>query len=269
MRYSRILITGATGFIGSRLCEKLTLHYRLPYRALVQNYGRAAQSRGLVARWSPGTWLIRRALRRRLRAVDAVVHLAFGNVRKPRGEPAGSLRTGEHEAVCTLFFQFHGRVHGPQQTPQGSPDQPGSQLAHLATKPRNSCRTAVVLDQRAIRQPVVQRKLLAEARPYEAGRPRDQNSGVTHNFPRSASTQGCAMAGAGHRPFFFFFLAGVRGFDRRDRRLTRAYGVCEICGAALHTDWKSQISLRWLFAGMRWPFLSIKPIVAPQARRAA
>ena len=69
MRYSRILITGATGFIGSRLCENFTLHYRPPYRALVQNYGRAARIAWLGCEMVAGTWLIRRALTRRFRAV--------------------------------------------------------------------------------------------------------------------------------------------------------------------------------------------------------
>jgi hypothetical protein len=38
---SRILITGASGFIGSRLCEKFSLHYGLTYRAMVRTFGKA------------------------------------------------------------------------------------------------------------------------------------------------------------------------------------------------------------------------------------
>ena len=43
MKPTRILVTGATGFIGSRLCELLSLEYRLPYRALVRNFSRATR----------------------------------------------------------------------------------------------------------------------------------------------------------------------------------------------------------------------------------
>ena len=43
MKPSKILVTGATGFIGSRLCELLSLEHRLPYRALVRDFSRAAR----------------------------------------------------------------------------------------------------------------------------------------------------------------------------------------------------------------------------------
>ena len=49
MRPAKILVTGATGFIGSRLCEMLSLDHRLPYRALVRDYSRAAR----IARLDP------------------------------------------------------------------------------------------------------------------------------------------------------------------------------------------------------------------------
>jgi nucleoside-diphosphate-sugar epimerase len=43
MQYARILITGASGFIGSRPCEKFTLQYGLPYRAAGHRFDRAAR----------------------------------------------------------------------------------------------------------------------------------------------------------------------------------------------------------------------------------
>ena len=43
MKPARILVTGATGFIGSRLCELLSLEHSLPYRALVRNFSRATR----------------------------------------------------------------------------------------------------------------------------------------------------------------------------------------------------------------------------------
>ena len=45
----KIVVTGATGFIGSRLCELLALQYQLPYRACVRNYFRAFR----IARLDP------------------------------------------------------------------------------------------------------------------------------------------------------------------------------------------------------------------------
>ena len=115
MRYSRILITGATGFIGSRLCEKLTLHYRLPYRALVQNYGRAARIARLGCEMVTGNLADPASLEAALAGCDAVVHLAFGNVRKAEE----NLLAVCERANVKRFVHFSSMaVHGPTPDPR-------------------------------------------------------------------------------------------------------------------------------------------------------
>ena len=73
---SKVLITGATGFIGSRLCERLTLTYKFPYRALVRNFSRANRIARMNAEMVGGDLSDPIALRRALSGCDAVFHLA-------------------------------------------------------------------------------------------------------------------------------------------------------------------------------------------------
>jgi len=80
--YSKILVTGATGFIGSRLCEKLALQYRLPYRALVHNFSKAVRIARLGAEMAPGDLNNPAHLEAAVSGCDAVVHLAFGSAAK-------------------------------------------------------------------------------------------------------------------------------------------------------------------------------------------
>ena len=75
----KILVTGATGFIGSRLCELLSLEHRLPYRALVRNYSRAARIARLDAELVAGDMLDADSLARAVKGCDAVVNLAHSD----------------------------------------------------------------------------------------------------------------------------------------------------------------------------------------------
>ena len=64
MKPSRILVTGATGFIGSRLCELLSLEHRIPYRALVRQFSRAARIARLDCELVAGDMLDAASLKR-------------------------------------------------------------------------------------------------------------------------------------------------------------------------------------------------------------
>lgn len=79
MTPGKILVTGATGFIGSRLCELLSLEERLPYRALVRNYARAGRIARLDAELATGDMLDADSLARAVEGCDAVVHLAHSD----------------------------------------------------------------------------------------------------------------------------------------------------------------------------------------------
>ncbi|MGC2414138.1 MAG: NAD-dependent epimerase/dehydratase family protein [Stellaceae bacterium] len=115
MSYERILITGASGFIGSRLCEKLTLQYRLPYRALVRNYSRAARIARLAPEMVAGDLTDPAALDAALSGCDAVVHLAF--VEKENVED--NLLAACRRARIKRFVHISSMaVHGPQPGPE-------------------------------------------------------------------------------------------------------------------------------------------------------
>lgn len=114
MPYSRILITGAAGFIGSRLCEKFTLHYRLPYRALVRNFDKAARIARLNCEMVAGDLADAASLEAALAGCDAVVHLAFGDARKA---DENLLAACQRAHVKRFIHMSSMAVHGP------NPDQ--------------------------------------------------------------------------------------------------------------------------------------------------
>jgi dihydroflavonol-4-reductase len=115
MHYSKVLITGATGFIGSRLCEKFKLHYKVPYRALVRNFGKAARIARLGSEMMPGSLSDQASLDAALSGCDAVVHLAFADTRKAE-EPllAACLRAN----VKRFVHMSSMAVHGPSPDPK-------------------------------------------------------------------------------------------------------------------------------------------------------
>ncbi len=77
-RPRRVLITGATGFIGSRLAEILTLHQGLQVRALVHNPGNASRLARLPVEMVQGDVRSPADMERIVAGCDAVVHCAIG-----------------------------------------------------------------------------------------------------------------------------------------------------------------------------------------------
>jgi nucleoside-diphosphate-sugar epimerase len=115
MRYARILITGASGFIGSRLCEKLALQYHLPHRALVRNFSRAARIARLGTEMVAGDLADQASLAAALSGCDAVVHLAFGGARRAEETLVSACRAA---AVKRLVHISSMAVHGPTPGPE-------------------------------------------------------------------------------------------------------------------------------------------------------
>lgn len=79
-RWQRILVTGATGSVGSRLVERWAMADQLPQlRCLVRGYRAAARLCRFEAEIAPGDLGDRAALVEAARGCDAVVHLAVGD----------------------------------------------------------------------------------------------------------------------------------------------------------------------------------------------
>jgi 2-alkyl-3-oxoalkanoate reductase len=117
MRPKRILITGATGFIGSRLCEMLSLDHHIPYRALVRNFSRAARIARLNAELAAGDTLEPESLEKAIQDCDAVVHLAHSDD-KTAGKQAEHLVAVSKRARIQRFVHVSSMaVHGPTPEP--------------------------------------------------------------------------------------------------------------------------------------------------------
>ncbi len=118
MTPTKILLTGATGFIGTRLCERLKLHWRLPYRALVRNYTHATRIARLDSEMIPGDLTKVDTIVKALEGCDALVHLAHGEDDKAPKETANviaaALRAKVKRFVHISSMSVHGSNPGPE-----------------------------------------------------------------------------------------------------------------------------------------------------------
>lgn len=77
----RVLITGASGFIGSRLCERLYLEHKASITAVIRNMGRASRIGRMKLNLVRCDVLDKNRLNNLLNNIDVVVHLAAGDVK--------------------------------------------------------------------------------------------------------------------------------------------------------------------------------------------
>lgn len=113
MKPAKILVTGATGFIGSRLCELLSLEHRLPYRALVRDFSRAARIARLDTELVPGDMLDPGSLARAVEGCDAVINLAHSEDKTAAQETAHLVAACARAGVRRLVHMSSMAVHGP------------------------------------------------------------------------------------------------------------------------------------------------------------
>jgi len=110
---AKILVTGATGFIGSRLCEMLSLEYRFPYRALVRDFSRAARIARLDTELVAGDMLDAGSLARAVEGCDAVVNLAHSDDKTAAKQTAQLVDACERGRVRRFVHISSMAVHGP------------------------------------------------------------------------------------------------------------------------------------------------------------
>jgi nucleoside-diphosphate-sugar epimerase len=113
MMPTKILVTGATGFIGSRLCELLSLEYRLPYRALVRDFSRAVRIARLDTELVAGDMLDAASLARAVEGCDAVVNLAHGDDESAWTQATQLIEACTRAGVRRFVHISSMAVHGP------------------------------------------------------------------------------------------------------------------------------------------------------------
>lgn len=112
----KILVTGATGFIGSRLCEMLSLEFRVPYRAMVRDFSRAARIARLDAELVAGDMLDAASLARAVEGCDAVVNLAHGDDESAQKQTTQLIDACTRAGVRRVVHISSMAVHGPSPT---------------------------------------------------------------------------------------------------------------------------------------------------------
>ena len=116
LRPSKCLITGASGFIGSRLCERFDARGVQRYVPLVRSPESAA---ALQARWpqlAVGDLLNADQLKQALEGCDSVIHLAHGNngPLATRRLVDSAIARGVKRFVHVSTMSVHGPAPGPE-----------------------------------------------------------------------------------------------------------------------------------------------------------
>jgi nucleoside-diphosphate-sugar epimerase len=115
-RPAKCLITGASGFIGSRLCERFDQQGVQQFVPLVRNLDAAATMRRRWPQLAAGDLLDPAQLGRALDACDAVIHLAHGDkaTLATRQLVDGAIKRGVKRFIHVSTMSVHGPVPGPE-----------------------------------------------------------------------------------------------------------------------------------------------------------
>jgi nucleoside-diphosphate-sugar epimerase len=118
MNPQKVLITGASGFIGTRLCERLHLYHRTPFRAGVRNFGNAARIARLGAEMAPVNLLKAETVEAALEGCDAVVHLAHGDDAEAPRATQNLIQACQKAGIRRFVHVSSMSVHGPSPGPE-------------------------------------------------------------------------------------------------------------------------------------------------------
>lgn len=97
-----VLVTGATGFIGGRLVEKLILDEGAHVKVLLRNFARAPRIARFALDMIPGDVTDPAAVRRAATGCDVIVHCAFGNSGTPQQQRATTVQGTEIVARAAM-----------------------------------------------------------------------------------------------------------------------------------------------------------------------
>src|SRR5438132_1231321 len=114
----RILVTGAAGFIGCRLCEVLMLTRAFEPRAFVHSTGSAARLARFPVDMVVGDLCDADLVQRAVRECDAVVHLAWGSDKVMRRGLENVLRAAAKQGVRRLVHMSSVAVFGNEPPPE-------------------------------------------------------------------------------------------------------------------------------------------------------
>lgn len=117
-KYEKVLVTGATGFVGSRLCERLKLQYKLPYRAFVRNFTNAARIARMDAEMVSGDLNDPQSIRRAIDGCDAVIHLAHSEDKTAPRETKNLLAVCMEAGIKKFVHMSSMAVYGPNPKPE-------------------------------------------------------------------------------------------------------------------------------------------------------
>lgn len=153
MTPSRILVTGSTGFIGARLCERLTVDYKLAYRALVRNFARAPRIARLAADMVRGDIDDLESLDRALDGCDTVVHLAYSDGPQTRRLLRACRKRGIQRFVHMSSIAVHGVNPGPESAREETAPighYPGEEYSNMKAAAERAVQAAIGQGLRAV-----------------------------------------------------------------------------------------------------------------------